>query len=99
MPYSKSFARNVKGSSYPKWEEITISGEEEAEQERLARIENIELMKECIDDAKGIVESRQLQRYQSDMVNIAIALFEKRASHHVYYKEKKAKEKFDKMYK
>jgi hypothetical protein len=36
-----------------------------------------------------------LKDFQSDMVSIASALFEKRASHSVYWKESRAKEKFD----
>ena len=52
-------------------------------------------MKECIDDTKSIFKNKDLKQYQSDLINIAIALFEKRASHTVYWKESKAKEKFD----
>jgi len=53
-------------------------------------------MKQCIEDAKHIIESKNLKTYQTDMITVAIALFEKRASHIVYWKEEKAKEKFDK---
>ena len=52
-------------------------------------------MKECIEDSKKIFQEKNLKPFQTDMVNIAIALFEKRASHSVYHKERKAKEKFD----
>ena len=98
MPFSKSFPRTVKGSNYPRWEEIFISDEEEALEEQKCRIENIHLMKECIDDAKKIFKEKDLKRYQTDLVNLAISLFEKRASHSVYWKERKAKDKFDELF-
>jgi DNA helicase TIP49 (TBP-interacting protein) len=96
MAFSKSFPRTVKGSNYPRWEEVFISEEEETKVEHEARLENIRLMKQCIEDAKQIIDEKSLKRYQTDLINMAIALFEKRASHSVYWKESKAKEKFDK---
>jgi len=33
MPFSKSFPRTIKGSNYPKWEDVFISEEEEAIEE------------------------------------------------------------------
>ena len=97
MPFSKSFPRTVKGSNYPKWEEVFIS-EEEAQEEQKCRIENIRLMKECVEDAKKIFEEKNLKHYQTDLIRMSIALFEKRASHSVYWKERKAKEKFDELF-
>lgn len=97
MGYSKSFPKSVKGSTYPQWEEIFLSKEEETEQEFLCREENIKLMKECIDDAKTIIKDKNLKEYQTDIINMSISLFEKRASHEVHFKENKAKEKFDKI--
>jgi hypothetical protein len=95
MVFYKTFPReNVKGT-YPKWEEITLNNAEEKEQEAVARRENIELLKECIEDAKEIIRQKNLKPFQTDMVNLSITLFEKRASHVVYFKENKAKEKFD----
>jgi len=98
MSFSKSFPRTVKGSNYPKWEDIAISEEEEAVEEQKCRLENIRLMKECIEDAKTIFKEKDLKRYQTDLIRLAIALFEKRASHSVYWKERKTKDKFDKLY-
>ena len=98
MTYSKSFPRTLEGSSYPIWEEITLTIEEEKNCEDQAKKENIELMMECIDNAKGILEVKHLKPYQTDLVHMAVALFEKRSSHAVYFKEKKAKEKFDKTF-
>lgn len=99
MPFSKSFPKTVKGSNYPQWEEINLTEQEEIEQDNKARIDNLRLFDQCIEDAKKIFEKKQLKPYQTDLINIAIALFEKRASHSIYWKENKAKEKFDKLFK
>lgn len=96
MTYSKSFPKTIEGSNYPKWEEIYLSEKEEALVDSKARQENTILMKECIDDAKRIIQDKGLKDYQTDIINMAIALFEKRASHSVYHKETFAKEKMDK---
>ena len=96
MTYSKSFPKTYEGSSYPKWEEVILSSIEEKDIENNARKENVILMKECVLDAKKLCDDEQLKDYQSDIIALAIALFEKRASHIVYHKETKAKEKFDK---
>ena len=96
--FSKTFARTIKDSAYPKWEEIFLSEEEETNEEKKCKEDNIKLMKECIDDAKNIFKDKELKDFQSDVINAAIALFEKRASHQVYHKERKAKEKFDDMF-
>ncbi|MFH2019790.1 MAG: hypothetical protein ABIJ34_00090 [archaeon] len=95
MAFSKSFPRTSTKSTYPVWEEIFLTDIEEREQESLARRENIQKMQESIQDAKHIVETSNLKKYQTDMIHIALALFDKRGSHDVYYKENKAKEKFD----
>ncbi len=95
MPFSKSYPKTTDKSVYPKWEEVFLSEEEEKEQEKLCRKENLRLMQECIEDAKKIMTARGLKDYQTDVINIAISLFEKRASHQVFWKETKAKEKFD----
>ena len=95
MVFSKSFAKTTDKSVYPKWIEVYLSEQEEREQEENCRKENISLLKECIDDAKKIFKDKNLKDYQTDVVRAAIALFEKRASHSVYWKESKAKEKFD----
>lgn len=99
MSFSKSFPRTLKGSSYPIWEEIFLNEEEEKEAELKARNENYNLMKGCIDKAKEILKEKELKDYQSDVISMAIALFEKTASHSVYHKEEKAKEKFDEKFK
>ena len=98
MAFSKTFPRTLKGSTYPIWEEINISESEEKEIEDEAKKENAKLMKECIDEAKKIIAEKGFKDYQTDVVNIAIALYDKVSSHQVYHKEKKAKEKFDEKF-
>ena len=98
MSFSKSFPRTLKGSSYPIWEEIFLTEIEEIEQEKKCRNDNILFMKECIEDAKKISMETNLKDYQSDIINIAKSLFDKRASHEVFYKENECKKKFDKKF-
>ncbi len=96
MTFSKTFPKSSDKSVYPKWIEVFLTAAEEKEQEALARSENIKIMKECIEDAKDIMKEKDLKKFQTNMVDIARSLFEKRASHEVFWKESKAKEKFDK---
>ena len=95
MGFSKSFPRTVEGSAYPKWEEVFISEEEERDIDGRAREENIKIMQECIDDAKMLIEEKGFKGFKEDILKASIPLFEKRASHSVYWKESKCKEKFD----
>ncbi len=99
MSFSKSFPRTTEKSSYPIWEEVSLSDDEEKLIEELAHKENLKLMKQCFDDAKQIISEKELKEYQSDIVKIAIAIFRKDASHSVYWKESKCKEKFDEKFK
>ena len=98
MAFSKSFPRTVEGSVYPRWEEIFLSEEEEHEMEDAARRENIEIMKGCIDDAKALIEGKGFKGFKEDILKVAESLFDKRASHAVYWKENKCKDKFDAMH-
>ncbi len=95
MVFTKSFPI-TSDKSYTRWEEVALGEKDELFQEKLAREENIVKMKESIDDARQIMKEKELKEYQTDMINIAISLFEKRGSHEIYYKENKAKEIFDK---
>lgn len=95
MAFSKSFPRTTEKSSYPVWEEVFLTEEEEKKEEDNCRNDNIRLMKECIDDAKSLIESKGFKGFKEDILKVATSLFEKRASHVVYWKERKAKEKFD----
>jgi hypothetical protein len=95
MAFSKSFPKIIKGSNYPRWDEVFLTDEEERFEEVKCRQENLRLMDECINDAKAILSKQNLKPFQNDLIRIAISLFDKRASHAVYWKENKAKEKFD----
>lgn len=99
MAFSKTFPRTLKTSTYPIWEEVYLDENEEKEIERKAKRENYDLMKDCIDRAKEILYEKKLDYTHSDVINMAIALFDKLASHSVYHKEAKAKEKFDNKFK
>lgn len=98
MPFSKSFPKQSKTSTYPQWEEITLTEEEEKAVEQKSRQENINLFRQCIEDAKSLLIEKGLNESASDTIKVAIALFEKRASHEIYWKENRAKEKFDEMF-
>lgn len=95
MPFSKTFPKSTEKSVYPKWEEVYLTSEEERQVEDDVRKKNIDLMKQCIDDARVIAQEKRLLETQAIISSIAIALFEKRSSHEVFHKENKAKEKFD----
>ena len=95
MSFSKSFPKTLGGSNYPSWEEVFLDSEEEKNIEKLAEKENIELMRNCLGEANKILSEINLKDYQSDVVQIAITLFNKKASHIVYWKERLCKEKFD----
>ncbi|MFH1072335.1 MAG: hypothetical protein V1743_02810 [Nanoarchaeota archaeon] len=95
MAFSKTFPKTIEGSNYPKWEEVFLSAAEDAQTEKECRDENVRLMQECIADAKQIIHETGLKPFQTNIIHIAISLFEKRASHEVYWKEEKAKDKFD----
>lgn len=99
MVFKKNFPKKIEGSNYPEWVEVGLTKAEEIEEEALCREENIALMEQCIEDAKKIIVKKDLKEYQTDLINIAIALFEKRASYSIHYKENRAREKFDKQQK
>ena len=94
MTFSKKFPRDIQGSNYPVWEEVRLTLEEEKKIEQQCRIENIQLMEECLNDAQTIAIKGRVNT-DENVARLAISLFEKRASHEIYWKEKKAKEKFD----
>ncbi len=93
MAFTKSFRKKTDKLSIPTWVDVTLSEEEEKAVEEKARQENIILMKQCIDDAKQILIEKNMNERDSDLLTVAIALFEKRASHSIYWKENRAKEK------
>jgi hypothetical protein len=94
MVFSKSFPREIDGSSYPRWEEIFLSAQEEREREQVARQENLYLIRQCLADARNVIKDEKLMDMQSHVLSIALALFKKRATHAVYYKEEECHKKF-----
>ena len=94
MAFSKTFPKTIPGTNYPLWEEVFLSKDEEKQVEELCQKENFQLMDECLQDAKIIVIKNGINT-DENRAQVAIALFEKRASHVVFWKESKAKEKFD----
>ncbi|RME31977.1 hypothetical protein D6789_00975 [Candidatus Woesearchaeota archaeon] len=99
MAFSRRFPRDVKGSNYPVWEEVYLSDEEEEQIDKEQRDANLQLFRESIADARKLlaVES-QGPVSERDVLRVAATLFDKRASHLVYWKEQRTKEKFDKAY-
>lgn len=94
MPFSKTFPKTVPGSNYPQWEEVYLSEEEEQQVEEECQRENHRLLDECLEEARSLAIKHGINN-EDNVARLAIALFEKKASHAVFWKENKAKEKFD----
>jgi hypothetical protein len=95
MPFSKNFPKNVEGSSYTRWEEVFLTETEDSEEKKKCREENIQLMSECINDAREIILKQEMKNFDPNVIEVAKSLFDKRASHEIYFKEARAKKKFD----
>lgn len=98
MVFSKTFPRTIPGSNYPVWEEINLSEKEEREVEELCCKANLQIMDTCLADAKFLAIKQGINT-DENCVQLALALFEKQASHLIFWKESKAKEKFDYKFK
>ena len=83
MAFSKTFPRTVSGTNYPIWEEIYLTQEEESQIEEQCKRENFQLMDDCIKEAKILSIKNQINE-DNVISKIAIALFEKKASHIVF---------------
>jgi hypothetical protein len=94
MAFSKTFPKTVEGSNYPQWEEVYLTEEEEKQAEDDCRRENFRILDSCLEEAKMMAIKHGLNTDEI-RTKFAIALFEKRASHVVFWKEKMTKEKFD----
>jgi hypothetical protein len=99
MTFSKSFPRTDGKTNFPIWEEISLDSNSEREVESKAQRETNALMKQCIGDSRLIMEDMNLRDSQTDLVRMAVSLFEKRASHIVYWKEEECKNRFDAKFK
>ncbi len=97
MVFSKRFPKEVPGSLQPVWEEVTLSAAEEEQVEEECRQANFQLMDECLQDAKMLAIKNGINT-DENRARLATALFEKKASHVVFWKEAKAKEKFGRMF-
>lgn len=97
MVFAKRFPKDVPGSRFAEWVEVELSDAEEARVEADARSEHIRLMRECVKDAQQILSDEQLKDYQTNLVRVAVSLFDKRASHVVWHKEEAARNKFEKI--
>lgn len=95
MGFKKSFRNTSDKSVYPNWVEVELTKEEEEKAEQKANAEQLKAMIRCVDDASVIADEKGLS--SMERTKIATALFDKRASHKVFYKERKAREKFDEM--
>lgn len=94
MAFSKTFPKSVPGTNYPIWEEVYLTKEEEQEVEEASRKENFQLLDESLQEGKMLAIKHGLNT-DENVIRLGIALFEKRASHVIFWKETKAKEKFD----
>ena len=94
MPFSKTFPKTIPGSNYPQWEEIVLTVDEERQVEEDCKRENYRLLDESLREAKALAIKHAINT-EENVTQLAIAFFEKRASHVVFLKESWAKEKFD----
>ncbi|MEK6938014.1 MAG: hypothetical protein AABX04_03130 [Nanoarchaeota archaeon] len=94
MAFSKTFPKNIPGTNFPVWEEVFLTLEEEKQVEEKCKQENVVLMDDCLREAKALA-IRHSVNDEANVVGIATSLFDKRASHVVFWKENRAKEKFD----
>lgn len=98
MSFSKTFPKKSLNSTSPIWEEVYLTEEEEKKAEEKCYQENFSLLSQSLDEAKLIAIKHSLNT-DENRIRLAIALFEKKASHAVFWKEKLAKEKFDLIFK
>ncbi|MBW2983086.1 hypothetical protein KY327_02175 [Candidatus Woesearchaeota archaeon] len=96
MPFTKAFPKRSDKSVYPQWEDVSLTPEEEREAEAACRADNNRIMASCLEDAKRLVKEEGLKGFETSVVTVASSLFDKRASHAAFWKEEKAREKFEK---
>lgn len=95
MAFTKRFPKDVATSPYPQWIEVALSDEEEQEVEQAVRQQHARLLARCVQDAKQVAKSSEVHADPTEIVNLARALFDKQASHVVFHKESRAREKFE----
>ncbi|MFT4250037.1 MAG: hypothetical protein ACMXYD_01610 [Candidatus Woesearchaeota archaeon] len=94
MAFRKRFPKDVPTSPYPQWRAVTLTKQQEEEIVASSQQQNLSLLKQCLQQAKVLVEQEGLKDYQTDIVTLAVALFEKQASHVAYHKEEYAYDLF-----
>ena len=94
MAFSKTFPKTVPGSNYPSWEEVFLTEDEEKRVEETCRQANFQLMQECLQEAKVLAIKNGIND-DHNVACLAASLFDKRASHVIFWKESAAKEKFE----
>ena len=98
MGYSKTFPRKIEGSNLPHWEEINLTESEEKEVEERCGRENYLILDQSLKEAKSLAIKNGIND-DGIVSQLGVALFEKKSSHVVFWKEQKAKEKFDQQFK
>jgi len=96
MVFVKSFPKRGESRAYPEWVDVALTDGEERAVEQKAREENIRLFKECLDDAREVIREKQLKPFDDNLIEITKTLFDKRASHAVFWKENACRDKFEK---
>ncbi len=94
MAFSKRFPKDIPTSPYPQWIEVSLNKEEEAQVEQDTRQEHAQVLAQCLADAKQVAKKSDVHTDPAEVVELAKALFDKRASHLVFHKEEAAKNKF-----
>jgi len=94
MSFSKTFPKTIAGSNYPLWEEVFLTEEEEKEAEVECKQENFRLLDDALRQVKALAIKHAINT-EENVTKLAVALFEKQASHMVFWKESRAKEKFE----
>jgi hypothetical protein len=97
MAFTKSFPKKIAPNLPPVWEEIALSEQEEKDIENKCKRQNYFLLDECLQASKSLAIKHSINT-DENRTKIAIALFEKLASHSVFFKERAAKEKFEKLF-
>ena len=105
MSYVKSFA-----AKFGKWVEVSLSNEEEKQAIETSDYEHREILERAFEDASEVLfnlgkknapfKAQHPERFgtslmEKGLIPVAIAIFEKRASHRQYERERMAREKFE----
>lgn len=92
--FIRRIPKTVKGSPYPNWVEVKLTEEEAANIMMEAKEQHKTIFKFCIEDAKQILEETNIYKLEDapiiaeNIIQVAVALFDKRASHVVFAVEK-----------